>query len=77
MAFEVATGHPLFWTETSQNDGAIKLFKNITEIDIVTYLSDIRYSSEFKSFIADCLEKDPQKRASAQTLLEHDFLTAS
>ena len=33
-----------------------------------------KYSSDFKGFVAACLQKDPIERASAEQALKHDFL---
>ncbi|KAE9039355.1 Serine/threonine-protein kinase 3 [Phytophthora rubi] len=33
-----------------------------------------KYSAEFRDFLAACLKKDPQERASAQDLLRHPFI---
>ncbi|EGZ12123.1 hypothetical protein PHYSODRAFT_515065 [Phytophthora sojae] len=33
-----------------------------------------KYSAEFRDFLAVCLKKDPQERASAQDLLRHPFI---
>jgi serine/threonine protein kinase len=35
------------------------------------------YSNEFGDFIAQCLQKDPEKRARAKDLLKHPFITNS
>ncbi|GMF32318.1 unnamed protein product [Phytophthora lilii] len=34
-----------------------------------------KYSPEFRDFLAVCLKKDPQERASAEDLLRHPFIT--
>ncbi|ETN00400.1 STE/STE20/MST protein kinase [Phytophthora nicotianae INRA-310] len=36
-----------------------------------------KYSTEFRDFIAVCLKKDPQERASADELLRHPFIARS
>lgn len=39
-------------------------------------LSDAEsWSSDFKDFLYQCLQKDPEKRPTAKTLLEHRFVT--
>jgi serine/threonine-protein kinase 24/25/MST4 len=35
------------------------------------------WSKNFKDFIAACLEKDPQKRATAKALLQHPFIKSA
>ncbi|KAG2393599.1 hypothetical protein C9374_007130 [Naegleria lovaniensis] len=39
-----------------------------------TFTSSSEWSDVFHEFLSKCLEKDPQKRASVEELLQHDFL---
>ena len=50
-----------------------KIAKNPPRVDEIVDFNEHTY--EFKSFIEHCLEVDPNKRYSADELLNHDFIT--
>lgn len=67
FAMEVADGEPPYI-----NEKQAKILFNIVTKDPPP-IND-RYSSDFKDFVSQCLIKDPVKRPSAETLLEHPFM---
>lgn len=53
---------------------AMKIVISIINSDPPTLKHSSKYSKEFKSFIQDCLQKDPEKRPTAEELLKHKFI---
>ena len=64
FAYELATGKPPFAEET---DILSVLDKHLARIPD-------KWSDQFASFVALCLEKDPLKRPTIESLLQHSFL---
>lgn len=52
----------------------MKIVISIINSDPPTLRHSKKFSKEFKQFIALCLQKDPDKRPSAEELLKHKFL---
>ncbi|GJQ10369.1 hypothetical protein GpartN1_g2160.t1 [Galdieria partita] len=67
-ALEMVYGRPP-WADTHP----MKALFLITKSD-PPRLSD-EFSEEFKDFICQCLQKDPEKRKNAESLLQHPFIT--
>lgn len=53
---------------------AMKIVISIINSDPPSLKHSSKYSKDFKSFIKACLQKDPEKRATAEELLKHKFL---
>lgn len=52
----------------------MKIVISIINSDPPSLKHSSKYSKDFKSFIKACLQKDPEKRATAEELLKHKFL---
>jgi serine/threonine protein kinase len=67
-AYELAMGEPPFMKQTGQEE------INCAILDSPIPPIQSKYSSEFKSFIDCCLQKDPKERWTTKDLLNHKFL---
>jgi serine/threonine protein kinase len=52
---------------------AMKIIMSVINSDPPS-LSGSHFSKEFKDFVSLCLQKEPSKRPTAETLLKHKFL---
>ena len=69
---ELVEGEPPF-SNLEPNKVMEKISKKPPKVDEIINLNEHTY--EFKSFIEHCLEIDPNKRYTAQQLLNHEFIT--
>lgn len=53
---------------------AMKIVISIINSDPPSLKHSSKYSKDFKNFIKACLQKDPEKRPTAEELLKHKFL---
>jgi len=68
MAMEMAEGEPPYMNENSTKALFLITTKGIPP------LKDEKWSPDFKSFVAACLEKTSEQRPTASELLKHPFL---
>lgn len=52
----------------------MKIVISIINSDPPSLKHSSKYSKDFKNFIKACLQKDPEKRPTAEELLKHKFL---
>jgi serine/threonine protein kinase len=69
LALELAEGEPPYLRETP-----VRALFFIATRPSPTLKNKTRWSDEFNSFIAACLQKNPKQRSSALELLEHPFI---
>ena len=69
FALEMANGDPPYLDEPATRVLYLIVSKPAPVLD------PNRFSKEFQEFVSLCLNKDPQKRASALELLETEFIT--
>ena len=69
FALELADGEPPYISEPQQ-----KVLYLIVTKDAPT-LQNQKWSQTFRDFVARCLNKDSERRADAQELLRHPFLS--
>lgn len=68
FALELADGEPPYISEPQQKVLYLIVTKEAPR------LQNPKWSATFQSFVARCLDKDPEKRADAKELLQHEFL---
>lgn len=72
IAIELADGEPPYL-----HDPAMKALLNIVSKPPPTLQRPMSWSGAFNHFIARCLDKRPDCRASARQLLEHEFIVTN
>jgi serine/threonine protein kinase len=65
---ELADGEPPYISEPQQKVLYLIVTKEAPR------LQNAKWTPTFQSFVARCLDKDPEKRADAAELLKHEFL---
>ena len=67
FAIELAMGEPPYI-----NEPQTRVLYNIVHLNPPEI--DSKWSNDFRDFVKRCLQKDPEKRAYADELLEHPFV---